>query len=234
MKLLLFDIDSTLLRDGGAAARAFNQAFIEQFAVEPGHVDKFGRTDAEIAGNVAKVTLDRDLTADEFQLLKERYGELYPVLLAQSTGFMLLSGVMELCSSLSDNPMFALGIQTGNFRRQAAIKLERAGLDRFFRFGGYGSDSGERVELVRMAIERGRKTVGMAVNSNDVIVIGDSVHDVKAGKANGAFSIGVTTGANSAEELFAAGADSVVEDLTAESGIYGILDGRSGREDDAD
>ena len=225
MKLILFDIDSTLLRDGGAAGRAFNQAFVEQFGVTPGHVDKFGKTDGEIAANAAEVTLNRDLTVDEFQRLKERYGELYPLLLAQSTGFILLSGVMELCSSLNDNPLFALGIQTGNFRRQAAIKLERAGLDGFFRFGGYGSDSRERVELVRMAIERGRKTVGKAVNSNDVIVIGDSIHDVKAGKANGAFSVGVATGANNTEELFAAGADTVVEDLTAESGIYGILEG---------
>ena len=223
MKLILFDIDSTLLRDGGAAQGAFNQAFVEQFGTTPGYIDKYGKTDLNIAQETARVTLNRDFSQEEFRLLHERYCELYPPYLTQSSEFRLCPGVMELCRNLYSDRSCILGIQTGNFEVQAKAKLEKAALTPFFRFGGYGSDCPDRAELIKITIDRGMQVAGRNVPKSAIFVIGDSVHDVRAGKNNGVFSIGVTTGANSEEELFAAGADAVVKDLTEESGIFKII-----------
>lgn len=221
MILLLFDIDGTLLRDGGAAGRAYNQAFMEQFSVPPAHVDKHGKTDPVISREIALATLGRELTSNETKRMNARYCKLFPGYLEESESFFVYPGVVDLCIRLSGNPSYCLGIQTGNLESTASVKLRKAGLDTFFRFGGYGSDSADRTVLIQMAVERGRAITGWS--GGGVIVIGDSPHDILAGRAEGAFTIGVTTGKTAAPDLAAAGADAVVEDLTEASGIGEIL-----------
>ncbi len=223
MKLILFDIDSTLLTDGGAATAAFNLAFREIFGVEPVSVDKHGKTDPNILAETAMSTVGREPTETEYGRLQTRYCELFPEFLEKTSAFSLMNGARKLCARLSLAPSCCLGLQTGNFEPCARVKMQKAGLCSFFRFGGFGSDCADRARLVRIAIERGIVTANTTHFDATVIVIGDSTHDIIAGNHNNAFTIGVTTGKDCRNDLFAAKAATVVSDLTESSGIYEIL-----------
>jgi phosphoglycolate phosphatase-like HAD superfamily hydrolase len=224
MKMVLFDIDSTLLKDAGASNASFCRAFKEMFSVEPISIDKHGKTDPAIARETAMATIGRDLTPAEGSHLHARYAELLPDYLEKSGSFSVLKGAIELCTWIYSNPEYLPGIQTGNLEACAWSKLKRAKLDVFFSFGGFGSDSSDRTQLVRIAIERGRAKANNFLGEIKVFLIGDSCKDIVAGNDNGAFTIGVTTGKDRESDFVAAGASAIVRDLTAESGIYDILD----------
>jgi phosphoglycolate phosphatase-like HAD superfamily hydrolase len=223
MNLILFDIDSTLLHDGGASGAAFERAFEEIFSVVPEKVAKYGRTDPSIARETALITIGRELTEDELSRLNERYINLLPIYLKESKKFRIFDGVFELCETLKMNNSNFIGLQTGNLEVCAWEKLKKAGLDKYFHFGGFGSDSPDRTELVRIAVERGLSASGKTADFVNVFVVGDSPFDIAAGNLNGAFTIGVTTGRNSADELADANASVVVNSLTKESGIYKVF-----------
>ena len=223
MKMILFDIDSTLLKDGGASGISFDRAFKEMFSVKPVSIDKHGMTDDVVVRETALATIGRDLTSAEVSSLQARYVELVPECLKKSHSFNVLKGAEALCKKLSLAPNVLLGIQTGNLEPCAWAKLRRAQLDTFFKFGGFGSDSADRTELVRIAIERGCAVAKMPIDKIKIIVIGDSTKDILAGNNNGAFTIGVATGKDSAGDFASAGASANVADLTEASGIYTIL-----------
>jgi phosphoglycolate phosphatase-like HAD superfamily hydrolase len=107
-----------------------------------------------------------------------------------------------------------LGIVTGNVEAAAHIKLARGDLNRYFAFGGYGSDSRDRAELTRRAIERGGEVRGTPLDLAETIAVGDTPRDVSAGHGAGIKVVGVATGAYSVEEQRAAGADWAIEDAT--------------------
>jgi phosphoglycolate phosphatase len=222
-KLLLFDIDSTLLKDGGAATDAFDVAFHEMFSLLPARVDKHGKTDPAIAQEISLATIGRVLTEREDRRLHDRYCELYPEFLEKSGEFCIMEGAVELCLQLSSASSFLCGLQTGNLEVSAWAKLTKAKLNAFFHFGGFGSDSSNRAALVKIGIERGLAYGCMSASDADVIVIGDSTLDIQAGIRNNAYTIGVTTGKDSADDLKAAHANAIVTDLTKASGIYEIL-----------
>ena len=225
MKMILFDIDSTLLKDGGASSASFGQAFKEMFLIAPLSIDKHGKTDPVIARETALATIGRDLTADEGSRLHARYAELLPEYLEKSDSFSVMKGAIELCKRIHSAPAFLLGIQTGNLEPCSWAKLRRARLDAFFGFGGFGSDSSDRTQLVRIAIERGRAVAKAPLEEIKIIVIGDSRNDIIAGNDNGAFTIGVATGKDRESDFIAAGASAMVNDLSEKSGIYDILNG---------
>ena len=220
---MLFDIDSTLLRDGGAAGTAFNRAFLEQFGKPPAHTDKYGKTDPVIAQEIAVATLGRVLEPSEVAFLHKRYSELLPDCLYRSDGFAVYPGAAELVSALERDGSFTLGIQTGNLEPCARAKLHRAGMDRHFKFGGFGSDSPDRARLVAVAVERGRAFAGWKNTHGKVLLIGDSPLDILAGKANGVFTVGVATGKSSPADLTNAGAGAVVKDLTDTAALVNLL-----------
>ncbi len=224
-KIILFDIDSTLLKDGGALSAAFETAFMEMFSLMPLRVDKHGQTDPNIIRKTSRITLKRDLTHSEDARLRARYCELYPEYLEKTRAFSLLEGARELCSTLGSDPACCLGLQTGNLEPCAWIKLKKANLDPFFLFGGFGSDHANRTLVVKTAIERGAALAGVEAGEAQVFVIGDSIHDIAAGNRNNAFTIGVATGKDSPRDLSAAKADAVVPDLSASSGIFKLLSG---------
>jgi phosphoglycolate phosphatase-like HAD superfamily hydrolase len=223
MKLILFDIDSTLLKDGGAATAAFHQAFLELFGQPPVRIDKHGLTDQYINRRIAQLTIGRELTAAESQQLHDRYVELFPEYLQASEAFQLLPGSLALCNLLGNDPGLLLGVQTGNLEPAAWAKLRHGGLAHHFRFGGFGEDAEDRARLVGMAIERGQTLAGRSVAARDIFVVGDSVFDIQAGNANGAVAIGVATGRDSTAELLAAGARVAVADLRDTTLLHGIL-----------
>jgi phosphoglycolate phosphatase len=106
-----------------------------------------------------------------------------------------------------------LGLATGNVEEAAHIKLSRANLNRFFSFGGYGSDSPDRTELTKKALERGELVSGRTLDREHCVSCGDTPRDVEAGHGAGIRVVGVATGEYTVEELLEAGADAAVKSL---------------------
>jgi phosphoglycolate phosphatase len=225
MRVIAFDIDGTLLLSGGAGARALDRAFLELH----GEPDAFrgihphGMTDGDIIQEMGRRTLGRGMTAGEVADLRERYAFLLRDELPRSEGFRLMPGVETLLRRLSREGDVLLGLVTGNYEETAMMKLAHGGLDGYFRFGGYGSDSDARTELTRLGFERGRKMAGLAESDGSVFLVGDTVHDIRCGKEAGARVIAVATGSTPAETLRDHGPEWVLPDLTDTEAFLGIV-----------
>lgn len=216
MKLFLFDIDHTLLYAGGAAKSAFDTAFAALFSVQDvwSNYLAHGMTDPVIFQELAEKALNRNLTALEYACLCERYLEQLEEKIHNSSGFTVKPGAAELCSLLAGCTDTHLALQTGNLERAAFLKLKRAGLDGYFGCGGFGSDSGDRAEIVKLAITRAREQYGCSAHdSPQTILIGDAPQDILAGKASGVTTIAVATGLSSKEQLTAYQPDLVLNSL---------------------
>ena len=217
--IALFDIDGTLLRAGGAGRRAVELAVGEVLdeldeEVSLQSVEFAGRTDPWIVRTALMqygVAADDDLIHDVLR----RYVAHLPGELERASAFEVLPGVPSLLAELSDRDDLVLGLGTGNTEPAAYAKLARGGLDSFFAFGGFGSDHAERPELLRTALDRGLERAGAGLGDAQVVVIGDTPHDVAAADAIGARCIAVSTGGYEASALRAAGASVVVSDLRA-------------------
>jgi len=226
LKILLFDIDGTLLLDGKAAGRTFDRAFREIFGVEADskNVKTQGRTDPDIAQEMAQLVLNRALTKEEFAQLTNCYFALLPEELANSENYHLMPGIAELCKTLHEHPEAALGLQTGNLEPSAMMKLERGGLRKYFAFGGFGSDSMDRREIIQIAIERAKKHCGLKeIAKSEIFVIGDAPQDIKAANENQVRTVAVATGAYSEEELRAEQPEYFLYDLKDNSRILALL-----------
>jgi phosphoglycolate phosphatase-like HAD superfamily hydrolase len=133
---------------------------------------------------------------------------------AKSDGYVVMPGIEELLPRLVKEGIL-LGVVTGNIESAAHIKLARGDLNRFFTFGGYGSDSRDRTELTKKALERGEQVSGRPLAHDQTIAVGDTPRDVKAGHGAGIAVVGVATGRYSVAELERAAADWAVEDVTS-------------------
>ena len=214
-RLLLFDIDGTLLLSGGAGKRALNRTFAELFGVADAFTDipVAGRTDLLILGDA----LERGgvaAGAEARALFLTRYCEHFErEILHPGPRKGLMPGVRPLLDRLRRTPGVACALVTGNIARAARIKLEHFGLDRYFVCGAYGDDAPRREDLVPIAVERARRA-GIDVSSpREAVVIGDTPLDVRCAAAAGARAVCVATGPFTEEELRRAGADAVLPDL---------------------
>jgi phosphoglycolate phosphatase-like HAD superfamily hydrolase len=211
---ILFDIDATLLVTGGAGAVAWQRAFEELYGVEA-NIDEHtraGMTDPEIAEIVFREVVGRDGSAAERSAAIARYLSHLQEAVDDSDGYRVMPGIEELLPRLAGEGVL-LGIVTGNIESAAQIKLARADLNRYFAFGGYGSDSRERTELTKRALERGEEVSGGKIDRARAISIGDTPRDVSAGHGAGIRVIGVATGAYSVAELKDSGADWAIESV---------------------
>jgi phosphoglycolate phosphatase-like HAD superfamily hydrolase len=147
-------------------------------------------------------------------LLITAYLESLGAEVAASSGYRVLPGVYDVVLQLRERPQCAVGLGTGNVRRGAELKLERADLNQYFDFGGFGCDHEDRAELLRIGAERGAARLGRPRSACRVVVIGDTVRDVMAALAIGAECIGVGTSGTALAELQRAGATAVCADLT--------------------
>jgi phosphoglycolate phosphatase-like HAD superfamily hydrolase len=215
IKAVLFDIDGTLLVTGGAGAVAWQRAFLELHGVEANIEEhtRAGMTDPEIVEIIFREVIGRDGTPEERAAAIAGYLNHLADAVAESDGYRVMPGIEEALPRLAEQGVL-LGIVTGNIEAAAHIKLERADLNRFFAFGGYGSDSRERTELTRKAIERGGEVRGEPLDLDQTIAVGDTPRDVSAGHGAGIKVVGVATGAYSVSEQQAAGADWAIEDVT--------------------
>lgn len=215
-RLVLLDIDGTLLTTDGAAARAFRAALHQVFGAcgRPEGYSFAGKTDSQIArdlllaAGVAEEQIDRRL---------DQAWEIYAATLAEEVDRIrarAFPGARELVDRLHASPDALLGLLTGNVPEGARLKLESAGL-RFDRFqvGAFGSDHAERRELPALAIARAEAASGRRFTGKDVVIIGDTPLDIACGEHLGVRTIAVSTGNYSSEELAACGPDHLFESL---------------------
>jgi phosphoglycolate phosphatase len=215
IRAVLFDIDGTLLVTGGAGGVAWQRAFAELYGVEANvaeHTDA-GMTDPEIATIVFREAVGREGSAEERAKAIGLYLKHLPDAVAESAGYRVMPGVEALLDRLIDGGGL-LGLVTGNVEAAAHIKLARAGLNRFFSCGGYGSDSPDRTEVTKAALARAELVSGGALAAGACIAVGDTPRDVRAGHGAGIEVVGVATGSYGVEELSQAGADWSIAQVT--------------------
>ena len=214
MKLLLFDIDGTLVSTGRAGGRALDRAFCQVVGIVNAldGVRLHGKTDPAIIREVF-ATRAHIPRSGALQEILEMYVKLLPEEVQQSTSYTVLPGILRFLEDFQRHPQIACGLATGNIERGARIKLERGNLNRFFKFGGFGSDHENRTELVKKAAENGARYTGASIDPRDTFVIGDTPRDVLAGREAGFRTVGVATSAYTSADLESAGADLFVPDF---------------------
>lgn len=215
IKAVLFDIDGTLLVTGGAGAVAWQRAFREMHGIDA-NIDEHthaGMTDPEIAAIVFREVIGREGSPAERAEAIAGYLSHLQQAVEESNGYRVMPGIEELLPRLAGEGVL-LGIVTGNIEAAAHIKLGRGDLNRFFAFGGYGSDSSDRTELTKKAIERGEQVSGHPLDPSATIVVGDTPRDVEAGHGAGLRVVGVATGSYAVDELTDAGADWSIENVS--------------------
>lgn len=199
MKILLFDIDGTLVRAGGSGRKALNRAAFLLYGKRnacselslAGRTDRWNFRAAFIAAN------GRPPSAGELERLHKEYLRQLPryVRLAiRKKTYILPPGIKALLRRLSREKDVLLGLGTGNMETGARIKLEPSGFNAYFAFGGFGSDGIHRAGLLKKAVERAKKFMNGHAGTAEVFVIGDTPHDVSAGKKAGYRTIAVGTG----------------------------------------
>ena len=216
-RILLFDIDGTLVSTGGAGAVAWRQAFEELHGI-PADIGKFtdaGMTDPDVGAKTFEAVIGRTPTPLELAQVVQRRLEHLPEAVAESAGYKVLPGVPDRLRELS-RAGHLLGLITGNGDGAAYIKLARGDLMRWFTFGAYASAGVDRAGIVRQAVARGEAMLGKDVPNTQIYVIGDTPRDIEAAHAVGCTAIAVATGHYDVEALREAGADHVVETLEQE------------------
>jgi phosphoglycolate phosphatase-like HAD superfamily hydrolase len=211
--LYLFDIDGTLLRAGGAGARALDRVIEARYGIRGAMagIDAGGKTDPWILEEMFAARMARLPQPHEIEAILEAYHPVLAEECARSPRFKVLDGAFEVVGWLRARTDCLVGIATGNTAAGARVKLSRAGLADLFAFGGYGSDSAVRAEVVATAIARGEAVA--RTKASAVVVVGDTMHDVRAAKACEALCVAVTTGSEPRTALEAGGADAVIDSL---------------------
>lgn len=216
MKLVLFDIDGTLLWSDGAGRRAMELALTETFgSCGPPGQRYDGKTDRQIVREAMRLAGHGDPHIDEkMEALLARYLDGLRGELAGGLHLQPLAGVTELLDALEGRDRVVLGLLTGNLAQGADAKLRAVGIDpQRFRVNAFGSDHEERPELPAVAQRRAREALGIDVRGECIVVIGDTPADIDCCRSVGAKAIGVATGRYSMEELRAHQPVAVFPDL---------------------
>ena len=229
MRIVLFDIDGTLLRSGGAGRVAMERALTGVFG-SPGSSDYRydGKTDRQIVRELMREEGFTDEEIDESMddLLEAYVSGLHGELAARGRNVLVCEGVPELLDALELRHDIVLGLLTGNIERGARAKLSAAGIDPArFRVNAFGSDHEHRPKLPAVAQRRARELLGTEVAGNRLIVIGDTPADIQCGESIGAKAIAVATGRFSTDELKAYNPYAVFESLRDTNAVMtAILD----------
>lgn len=228
-RLVLFDIDGTLLTAKGAPRRAFSAAMLDTYGTT-GPIDSHrfdGKTDPQIARELlhAAGMADEQIDPHLPRLWRHYIDGLRHELRRPDHVTIVHPGIRELLHALEGHDEVVLGLLTGNIAEGATLKLETARIDTPFRVGAFGSDCERRDGLPALAVQRARDAVGVSFARRDIVIIGDTPADVTCGRALAVRAIGVGTGSYSPDDLAAAGADAVFPDL-ADTGrvLAAILD----------
>lgn len=226
-KLILFDIDGTLILSGKAGSRAMNRAFEQTCGVADAlqRVDLAGRTDRIIMTD-ALSGLGRTLDDAFIGQFREIYcGYLREELHRDGIGWKgALPGVQVLLDRLVERPDISLALLTGNFRASAEIKLAHFDLWRYFPWGAFADDAFERNDLLPVALTRAHADGLAGLAPSDIIIVGDTPHDITCARSGGARVIAVATGNYDLDQLRACDPDVLLENLTDTSRFLSLLD----------
>jgi phosphoglycolate phosphatase-like HAD superfamily hydrolase len=222
MRLILFDIDGTLIDSGGAGTRSLALAFKELFSIENAFhgISMAGKTDTQIIKEGLMkhgFSPDGNLNAVIYTYLKYLQNEI------NNNRKYINPGIYKLLEKLSLAKDIGLGLLTGNLEQGARIKLKPFHLNKYFPTGAFGSDDEDRNRLLPIAIKRFEELYQEKIAINECIVIGDTPRDVHCAKPYGATCIGVATGPYALEALIEAGAHYVVKDLSDYDNFFQIL-----------
>ena len=215
-KIILFDIDGTLVLTGGAGQRAMARAFEELFSVPNAfqHINMPGRTDSWILSDAVAAHGTPWAPDDRIRFREVYLGHLRHEIGQPGARKGVMPGVRPLLDVLDCRDDVYLALLTGNYEEAARIKLEYFDLWRYFRCGAFGDDAPDRNGLLPKAMAAIRECGGPAVAPLEIVVVGDTPLDVACAAASGARSLAVATGGYDVAALRAAGADVVMEDLT--------------------
>lgn len=219
MKIVLFDVDGTLIKAGGAGVRALNKAIKKMCGVEDvcSKLSWQGVTDKANFDAAFRQARGRKPTAGEAHKIESLYIKCLPAEIAVSIkgkNYAKIKGVEKLLKKLSKNKDVLIGLGTGNLKRGACLKLEPSGLAKYFSFGGYGCDSHIRSKVLIKAVERAEKLLKAKINPSDVYVVGDTHRDVAAAKEAGYHSATVLDGFGEAREIRKSGPEMLAKDFT--------------------
>jgi len=223
--LALFDIDGTLVQGARCHYQAFVHAVNKFYGMteDISGINYAGKTDPQILQEVLEIGAVPESDIEKnFQACLE-YMVSYYQAHVHHENIRALGGVRELLGELKNEEVL-LGLTTGNLEPIAHAKLGRAGIDGYFSFGGFGSDSPQRPCLVKKALERARNLYGY--QGDQVFIIGDTPRDVAAAKPFNLHTVAVATGRYSIPELEKTGADFVLENLEDVDGVLGIITGK--------
>lgn len=217
-RLLLFDIDGTLMLSGGSGRTAIRRACAEILGVDDAMegVSLHGRIDPNIFHDAV---VNAGVGPEELPSIKHqvmhRYFEILPAVIAEINNARALLGVRDTLDWLTANISTAvMGVATGNFKTSAMIKLSSVDLHNYFEVGGFGEDGEVRFQVLEKALHRCEEELGWSIQPEDVLVIGDTTRDVVAAREAGMKVAAVATGSNSKEELLDSRPDYVWEDMT--------------------
>ncbi len=217
-RLVLFDIDGTLVSTHGAGSRAVRHALLEVYG-ETGPIDSYdfhGRTDPQIVRELLRHAGLED------RAIEARFDELWGVYLEglerelekPDANSHTLPGVVPLLDALHETGDDLIALLTGNIEPGARLKLSAVDLWDRFDFGAYGSDHERRDRLPAVAQRRALERSGLEFHGHDIVIIGDTPFDVTCGRELGVWTVAVATGKHTPRELEEAGADVVFEDLS--------------------
>ncbi len=221
MKLLLFDIDGTLLRTNGVGRAAVERA-LSRVCGRPITTDGVafsGKTDPQIIDEILQAN---DLAPDSTPALAEKALAAYEETAHEvfdSNAVRRLPGVRALLARLEAHPRVQLGLLTGNVESMAYRKLAAVSLDHHFAFGAFGSDHADRGRLPPVAVARARAHTGHPFEGRDVVIVGDTEHDIRCGQSIGALSVGVCTVSYGRRALAAHAPDLLLDDLSDADGF---------------
>jgi phosphoglycolate phosphatase-like HAD superfamily hydrolase len=215
VRLVLFDVDGTLVHTGHAGTQAFAKTFATEFNAHNG-VEKInfpGGTDKNLVREFLGLH-GIPATPENFGRFFERYAFWLDQIIAQSHGGPR-TGALEFLDGLRALPRPPLlGLLTGNIRLCAEIKLRRFNLWDVFEIGAFADDSEDRNQIAVAALERGRRVLGKDLQPAEIVVVGDTPHDIRCGKFIGAKTLAVGTGSATLDELKRQNPDWAVKDLT--------------------
>ncbi len=226
-RLILFDIDQTLVFMDGAGMKCLRRAFREVCGADLDGVIPDGKTDPVILREAlahARIPYGR-WAALEQQCL-EMYSEcLHEELAVPNPRRQVKPGVVALLEALQVADWAHLGLLTGNMEATGRLKLRALGLEQYFPVGGFASDCSNRCNLGPVALERARRHFGIPFEPSQVWVVGDTAHDVEAAHALGARALAVATGRYPVEVLEQTRAEVVLPDLSDLPRVLDILQG---------
>lgn len=223
-KLILWDIDGTLVDAGGAGVRALLGAMKACFNIEVSAdgIEMAGRTDLDIIDEMFGVYRAGSDAGDLQRCLEYYHGILETEMANGDT--CVFPGVESVLHEIRGREEIEQAILTGNTRVAARVKLDHFSIRHFFAFGAYGDESKDRNALAELALRRAREGTGGTMDPRNIFVIGDTVRDVACGKAIGAHTVAVATGFCSAGELAACEPTTVLEDLADPAAFFAVID----------